>query len=109
LGLEDNTVAFWSASESADNRAPSHARLNKQSFWKADKSDTSPYLMVTFKYQVFVTAVATQGGTGSDDIQRYVKSYYLTFSTNRIDWNEYMEDDQLKVLTKCRHRAIDGL
>lgn len=74
-----------------------NGRLNYKKFWRPSSDDPSPFLMVTFQYKVFVTALATQGGTESGGKQLYVTSYYLTISKNREEWNEYFEDDKLKV------------
>ncbi|XP_022804806.1 lactadherin-like [Stylophora pistillata] len=88
--IPDKDITASSAQNS--DSLPHHARLSNSKAWVPDKKDRNPWIQVDLQYSRNITAIATQGFSGS-----YVTRYYVSFSSDGNNWNNYTEQGKVKV------------
>ncbi|XP_019897612.1 contactin-associated protein-like 5 isoform X3 [Esox lucius] len=88
--------SFKSSSTSSNNQLPHFAKLNRregQGGWAPERSDRQPWLQLDLREKMEVTAIATQGRSGSSD---WVTSYMLLFSDCGLAWKHYGQDEDTR-------------
>ncbi|KAL1021813.1 hypothetical protein UPYG_G00018400 [Umbra pygmaea] len=89
--------SFKSSSTSSNSQLSHFAKLNRregQGGWAPERSDRQPWLQLDFREKMEVTAIATQGCSGSFD---WVTSYMLLFSDCGLTWKQYGQDEDTKM------------
>uniref|UniRef100_A0A6Q2ZBP8 Contactin associated protein-like 5a n=1 Tax=Esox lucius TaxID=8010 RepID=A0A6Q2ZBP8_ESOLU len=64
-----------------------------QGGWAPERSDRQPWLQLDLREKMEVTAIATQGRSGSSD---WVTSYMLLFSDCGLAWKHYGQDEDTR-------------
>ena len=67
---------------------------NKHGGWIAAENDDRPWLQVDFLTNITVTRIDTQGSSSS---KGRVTSYAVSFSSDGISFQEFKEDNKVKV------------
>ena len=90
-----------------ENHGPENARLNqaadgrKKGAWSAETNDLNQWLQVDMERDVKITKFVTQG---RQDYKQWVKSYTLSFSTEKERvFQTYQENGQDKVKKQYIH------
>ena len=98
-------------SQYSENHGPENARLNhvadgrKMGAWSAKTNDLDQWLQVDFGRDVKITKFVTQG---RQDYKQWVKSYTLSFSTEKEPvFQTYQENGQDKVTKYTLTRIKD--
>lgn len=108
LGLENGRIsseAITSSSELDDKHSASRARLNSKpegelmGAWVPLESDENQWLQVDLGKVLEVTKVSTQGG--GDGVSTYVTSFILLCSEDGETFQDYQENDAVKVRNIC--------
>lgn len=98
LGMENGKIKDdqITASTYFKNYEPYEGRLNAKGGrgWHAMYTRNIEYLQIDFRIEVNITAVATQGQSTE---ALYVTEYKLNTSDDGKTWNEYTENNKLKV------------
>jgi len=103
LGMQDNIIPDSALSASSTlysyYTSPANGRLHFQAAdryggWSAKRQDKFPYFQVNFGNWTNVTKVATQG---RHDRAWWTKSYSLAYSYDGVFFQDYKEDDMVKV------------
>lgn len=91
-----------------ENHGPENARLNqaadgrKKGAWSAETNDLNQWLQVDMERDVKITKFVTQG---RQDYKQWVKSYTLSFSTEKERvFQTYQENGQDKVKKQYIHK-----
>ena len=113
FGMESGAIKhqqITAYSQYSENHGPENARLNhvadgrKMGAWSAKTNDLDQWLQVDFGRDVKITKFVTQG---RQDYKQWVKSYALSFSTEKEPvFQTYQENGQDKV-TKCTQFNTD--
>ncbi|KAJ8003635.1 hypothetical protein DPEC_G00150380 [Dallia pectoralis] len=85
--------SFKGSSAASNSQLPHFAKLNRregQGGWTPERSDRQPWLQLDLREKMQVTAIATQGRSGSSD---WVTSYVLFFSDCGLVWKQYGQDE----------------
>ncbi len=87
----------FTASSSKDNKSEaSHARLNlDKGGWMPAEDDRNPWLQIDFILNVTITAIATQGLTGTN--MSFVANYTLDFGYDGANFEDYKYNGFTKV------------
>ena len=98
-------------SQCDENRGPENARLShvadgrKKGAWSAKTNDLNQWLQVDLGRDVKITKFVTQG---RQDSEQWVKSYTLSFSTEKeLVFQSYQENGQDKVTNSRFTRITD--
>ncbi|XP_070535505.1 contactin-associated protein-like 2 isoform X2 [Ptychodera flava] len=100
LGMEAGSITddkITASSVFSVQRSPYFARLNRNEGgggWTAATQNTDQYLSIDLGAQTEITAVATQGRSGSSE---WVTQYSLEYSSDGELWNDYTERGSRKV------------
>ena len=109
LGMQDNKIPDSALSASSTlnsyHTPPANGRLHFQAAskyggWSGKRQDESPYFQVNFGNWTNVTKVATQGG---HDGVWWTKSYSLAYSYDGVFFQDYKEDDIVKVTNSAQN------
>ncbi|XP_022804804.1 contactin-3-like isoform X2 [Stylophora pistillata] len=90
-GIIPNKDITASSAQNSDS-LPHHARFSNSKAWVPDRNDRNPWIQVNLQYSRNITAIATQGFSGS-----YVTRYYVSFSSDGNNWNNYTEQGKVRV------------
>ena len=93
VGCQDDTIpdeAFTSSSAYSESSGPAAGRLHHSGDigWSKSLADTDPWLQIDLIAVRLVTGVATQGNKVHGN---YVKTYFLAYSLDGIDWTNYFQ------------------
>ena len=80
------------SSENNSDSSPYYARLSNSKAWLPDPNDNDPWIKVNLQFSRNITAIATQGFSGS-----YVNRYYVSYSSDGNKWQNYTEQGKVKV------------
>lgn len=97
LGLQSLKVPNQrtrASSYSSHHYGPWSARLHNRYAWYARKNDRKQWLQVDFGTSTRVTRVVTQGRQNG---VQWVKTYYVSYSTNGQSFRTYKEQGRTKV------------
>uniref|UniRef100_A0A4W5P432 Contactin associated protein-like 5b n=1 Tax=Hucho hucho TaxID=62062 RepID=A0A4W5P432_9TELE len=89
--------SFKSSSTSSKSQLPHSAKLNRregEGGWAPERSDRQPWLQLDLREKMEVTAIATQGRSGSSD---WVTSFMLQFSDSGLAWKQYRQSEDTGV------------
>lgn len=110
LGMESGAIKnqqITAYSQYDENHGPENARLNqaadgrKKGAWSAETNDLNQWLQVDMERDVKITKFVTQG---RQDYKQWVKSYTLSFSTEKERvFQTYQENGQDKVKKQYIH------
>lgn len=110
LGMESGTIKnqqITAYSQYDENHGPENARLNqaadgrKKGAWSAETNDLNQWLQLDMERDVKITKFVTQG---RQDYKQWVKSYTLSFSTEKERvFQTYQENGQDKVKKQYIH------
>ena len=62
--------------------------------WAPERSDRQPWLQLDLREKMEITAIATQGRSGSSD---WVSSFMLLFSDSSLAWKQYGQSEDTGV------------
>ncbi|CAH3021697.1 unnamed protein product [Porites evermanni] len=106
LGMENGHLPNSAITASSVYRASTHgawlARLNNVpngqfwGSWSADLNEAGQWLQIDLGEEKVLTDFATQGRPSS---RQWVTSYTIMFSLDSVKWEEYKENDVVKVFT----------
>uniref|UniRef100_A0A8C7D3F0 Contactin-associated protein-like 5 n=1 Tax=Oncorhynchus kisutch TaxID=8019 RepID=A0A8C7D3F0_ONCKI len=85
--------SFESSSTSSSSQLPHSAKLNRregEGGWAPERSDRQPWLQLDLRQKMEVTAIATQGRSGSSD---WVTSFMLLFGDSGLAWKQYGQSE----------------
>uniref|UniRef100_A0AAZ3R6L6 Contactin-associated protein-like 5 n=1 Tax=Oncorhynchus tshawytscha TaxID=74940 RepID=A0AAZ3R6L6_ONCTS len=85
--------SFKSSSTSSNSQLPHTAKLNRregEGGWAPERSDRQPWLQLDLREKMEITAIATQGRSGSSD---WVSSFMLLFSDSSLAWKQYGQSE----------------
>ncbi|XP_041726224.2 contactin-associated protein-like 5 [Coregonus clupeaformis] len=91
--------SFKSSSTSSNSQLPHFVKLNRregEGGWAPERSDRQPWLQLDLREKMEVTAIATQGRSGSSD---WVNSYMLLFSDCGLVWKQYGQSEDTGTFT----------
>ena len=93
LGIESGSIpdSALTASTCYNNDTSyctQHARLNGARAWHTSVADQNQWIQVSFDSRYLITSIITQGRSG---VAQWVTSYTLSYSTNNLDWSEYLD------------------
>uniref|UniRef100_A0A8C8GLA4 Contactin-associated protein-like 5 n=1 Tax=Oncorhynchus tshawytscha TaxID=74940 RepID=A0A8C8GLA4_ONCTS len=91
--------SFESSSTSSSSQLPHSAKLNRregEGGWAPERSDRQPWLQLDLRQKMEVTAIATQGRSGSSD---WVTSFMLLFSDSGLAWKQYGQSEDTGTYT----------
>uniref|UniRef100_A0A8C8M103 Contactin associated protein-like 5b n=1 Tax=Oncorhynchus tshawytscha TaxID=74940 RepID=A0A8C8M103_ONCTS len=89
--------SFKSSSTSSNSQLPHTAKLNRregEGGWAPERSDRQPWLQLDLREKMEITAIATQGRSGSSD---WVSSFMLLFSDSSLAWKQYGQSEDTGV------------
>uniref|UniRef100_A0A8C7CZD2 Contactin-associated protein-like 5 n=1 Tax=Oncorhynchus kisutch TaxID=8019 RepID=A0A8C7CZD2_ONCKI len=91
--------SFESSSTSSSSQLPHSAKLNRregEGGWAPERSDRQPWLQLDLRQKMEVTAIATQGRSGSSD---WVTSFMLLFGDSGLAWKQYGQSEDTGTYT----------
>uniref|UniRef100_A0A4W5QPQ6 Contactin associated protein-like 5b n=1 Tax=Hucho hucho TaxID=62062 RepID=A0A4W5QPQ6_9TELE len=91
--------SFKSSSTSSNSQLPHSAKLNRregEGGWAPERSDRQPWLQLDLREKMEITAIATQGRSGSSD---WVTSFMLLFSDCGLTWKQYGQSEDTGTYT----------
>uniref|UniRef100_A0A674F396 Contactin-associated protein-like 5 n=1 Tax=Salmo trutta TaxID=8032 RepID=A0A674F396_SALTR len=91
--------SFKSSSTSSNSHLPHSAKLNRregEGGWAPERSDRQPWLQLDLREKMEITAIATQGRSGSSD---WVSSFMLLFSDSGLAWKQYGQSEDTGTYT----------
>jgi hypothetical protein len=81
-------------------------RLNGPTSWSARRNDRNQWIQVDLGRQEVITMIATQG---RHNFNQWVKSYFLSYSSNGVTFDDYKPDGIVKVSFRAELRYILGI
>ncbi|GBM75367.1 Lactadherin, partial [Araneus ventricosus] len=88
LGADDGIISNYqltASSKFSDLKSASHGRFSSFSSWTPAKYDKDQFLQIDLLEPVLVTGIITKG---DPDVQQWVKSYYVGYSNDSINWRK---------------------
>ena len=95
LGMARDIIPNSDITASSVNNSdssPYYARLSNSKAWLPNPNDNDPWIKVNLQFSRNITAITTQGFSGS-----YVNGYYVSYSSDGNKWKNYTEQGKVKV------------
>lgn len=93
IGLSTHVITDDQMSASSsfdDNHQPQFARLLDARYWRPAVDDAEPWLQVSFRQSIIVSAVVVDGDWSIEEGWIWLERFFLMFSGNGETWNPYV-------------------
>ena len=107
LGIARSSIPdsdITASSELDQNSKAYHARLGYTKAWVPGSNDKHPWIQVNLQYRRNITAITTQG---FQPLSSYVKSYYVSYGDDGVNWMNYTVQGTIKV--RIIYRTMQGV